>query len=652
MKNASLRWILTITFLTIALILTSFREQPQQDILKMIRQSYLTGLDQFSEQSASLISKAKALTEESQDILQLQQALIACRDDFKKIEYLATFYSPDYCLLYLNGAPLPHLSPDDNRSVVEPEGLQVLDELIFTDNPFEHKEEIVALTEELHDHAETFANNQLINPIYDRFVFEAARYELIRIFTLGVTGFDTPGSIRGLEESYIALKAVKDAILSYGPMIEKKDPELLNNLTTGFEEGLAYLKENNDFDTFDRLHFLTHHLNPLFKELLTAHKKLGIETIDETLPVGEKLSLNYDAENIFSNELINPFYFSEQLASQYNAEVVELGKLLFFDPILSENRERSCASCHKPGKAFTDGRKKSLASGFNGTVDRNSPTLINASYSERFFYDLRANKLEKQLHHVIFDEREFNTDFFKLFNRIKKSPEYMDRFKEAYPQLGNYALSRYSLTTALSSYVISLNGWNSPFDEYVRGEREELDKNVKAGFNLFMGKAACGTCHFAPTFNGLVPPLYQENESEILGVPSSSNPDSMELDPDLGRMLGQLQENFEIYGHSFKTVTVRNIEKTAPYMHNGVYKNLEEVMDFYNKGGGAGMGLDVPYQTLPPDPLELSDLEINQLIAFMKSLTNTDLGKHKMPTKLPAFPDHPEWNNRTIGGDY
>ncbi|MEM6802960.1 MAG: cytochrome c peroxidase, partial [Bacteroidota bacterium] len=309
------------------------------------------------------------------------------------------------------------------------------------------------------------------------------------------------------------------------------------------------------------------------------------------------------------------------------------------------------ASCHKPELAFTDGEKKSIARGFDGTVDRNAPTLINSAYSARLFLDLRAEKLEDQIHHVIFNEKEFNTNFFEVFDRLKQSDEYVQLFKKAFPQYADRPLHRYTLATALSSYIISLGSFSSPFDQYVRGEKEEVAPAVKRGFNLFMGKAGCGTCHFAPTFSGLVPPAFHEMESEILGVPGNKDVENPILDEDPGRSAGRVKESFVIYHRSFKTTTVRNIAMTAPYMHNGVYDNLEEVVDFYNRGGGAGMGMDVPYQTLPPDELGLNENEISDLVAFMESLTHSKIDTRR-PEKLPAYPEASPFNNRVIGGKY
>jgi cytochrome c peroxidase len=136
-----------------------------------------------------------------------------------------------------------------------------------------------------------------------------------------------------------------------------------------------------------------------------------------------------------------------------------------------------------------------------------------------------------------------------------------------------------------------------------------------------MGKAVCATCHFPPTFNGTVPPKFDETEFENIGITRTVDFNHPVLDDDPG-----LYYPFEIEErrHFFKTATIRNIALTAPYMHNGAFETLEEVLEFYNSGGGQGLGLDVPYQTLPSDPLNLEKTEIDAIIAFMKTLTDKE----------------------------
>ena len=145
-----------------------------------------------------------------------------------------------------------------------------------------------------------------------------------------------------------------------------------------------------------------------------------------------------------------------------------------------------------------------------------------------------------------------------------------------------------------------------------------------------------------------MPPEYVETECEILGVPSSAVKAKPELDEDIGRA-GVI--NVDIFRHAFKSPTLRNIELTGPYMHNGVFKTLEEVIEFYDIGGGIGLGYEVPFQTLSSDPLNLSSIEKFQLISFLKTLTDT-VGLTFKPSSLPEFPDNPKLNQRPIGGDY
>jgi cytochrome c peroxidase len=171
---------------------------------------------------------------------------------------------------------------------------------------------------------------------------------------------------------------------------------------------------------------------------------------------------------------------------------------------------------------------------------------------------------------------------------------------------------------ALAAYMRSLVRLDSRFDRAMRGEEAVLAVDERRGFNLFMGKARCGTCHFAPLFNGTVPPGYTESEVEIIGVPVSTR--GQVLDPDRG---AGASDKAPLHDFAFKTPTVRNVVVSAPYMHNGVFRTLAEVVDFYDAGGGAGLGLDVPNQTLPADSLHLTRGEKRDLVAFMRALTDT-----------------------------
>lgn len=151
----------------------------------------------------------------------------------------------------------------------------------------------------------------------------------------------------------------------------------------------------------------------------------------------------------------------------------------------------------------------------------------------------------------------------------------------------------------------------------MQGDKTQLNVQEKSGFNLFMGKGKCGTCHFAPLFNGTQAPLFQKSEAEVLGVPAHPDTANAKIDKDEGRFT---LNPYPQYKYAFKTTTLRNLSKTAPYMHNGVYKTLEEVLNFYNRGGGAGIGIALDNQTLQAEPLNLSPKEIQDIIAFLNTM--------------------------------
>ena len=160
--------------------------------------------------------------------------------------------------------------------------------------------------------------------------------------------------------------------------------------------------------------------------------------------------------------------------------------------------------------------------------------------------------------------------------------------------------------------------FNAKIDNYFKG-KANLTKEEENGFNLFAGKAKCASCHFIPLYNGTVPPWYNNSESEVIGVPKSINWKNAVVDSDLGRYNTNQIEQFRF---SFKTPTIRNIAKTAPYMHNGIYTNLEDVVKFYELGGGNGIGMQLEFQTLPFDNLKLTEREKKDIILFMKTLTD------------------------------
>ncbi len=538
----------------------------------------------------------------------LQKAMLAARNEYKKIEFFISFQYPEYANEHFNGAPLLHIERENTRPVVlEPEGLQVLDELAFSEEAVSERTKISALATKL-----KASYGMLYSSLpKDKNIFKndiaALRLQLVRIFTMGITGFDTPGSLNALPEAESSLRGMKVYFA------ENYQNETINLL---FEGAILSLQNTTSFDAFDRLAFLKNYIDPLYKNLGT------LQLLNNDTSLANTTSWNPKSSSIFAADFLNPYFFTGLKKEEDNLKLKNLGKDLFYDSAISNNGELSCISCHNPDKAFTDNVPKSLSSIQGETVLRNAPTLLNSVYADRYFYDLRAFTLEQQAEHVIFNENEFNTAYSNILEKLNSDEKYAKKFKAVY---GKGEITREKFSKALASYVLSLTSWNSKFDKYVRNESEVLSSEEKNGFNLFMGKASCATCHFAPTFSGLVPPFFSENETEILGVLKDPNAKTKTLDTDEGRIANNIiSEEAWIYEKSFKTTTVRNAEFTGPYFHNGAYETLEEVIDFYNEGGGAGIGLNVVNQTLAPDKLDLTEIEKKELIAFIKTLSDTN----------------------------
>lgn len=568
------------------------------------------GLTDFKIKLEQLKSDADRFSEDKISLEDLQKSLKATRNSFKEIEFYVAYHYPEFTKSKLNAAPLFHIEAAGTKAyTLPPEGLQVLDELIFSDEAGEQKEEIKTITSFLYNSYAGFYLSSVKNGLSkgnNRTL--PLRIELIRIYSLGVTGFDTPGSLNVSEEASHAFLGMKKYI---------NDDAYFKNYTIQkansiLAEGIEYLSKNNNFETFDRIEFYKKYIQPLYEEF----GKWDGRSDD----LKEFSGWNVNNKNFFSSDFLDPYFYTLLKKEEDNADLRRLGKEIFYDQNLSSNGKMSCATCHLPENAFTDLKVKSQSNVEGKTVLRNSPSLYNAVFAKRFFYDLRAFYLEQQAEHVIYNEDEFNTSYEGIIQKLKTKKEYKKAFKAAFK---NGEVSKENFSKALSSYVASLYSYESDFDKFMRNERE-ISSDAQKGFNLFMGKANCANCHFAPNFSGLVPPFFNENESEVLGItknPISQKP--LELDIDKGRINSPVKkENSWIYENSFKTVTVRNIALTKPYFHNGAFNTLEEVLDFYNEGGGEGLGLEVKNQTLAPDKLNLTPTEIKQIIAFLNSLTD------------------------------
>lgn len=528
------------------------------------------------------------------------------RAAYKRFEPFIEYLDPQLVAQQVNGAPLPKLDAKSQFvEVLEPHGLQVLDELMADDQASKDdvQKEWSYVAGSLRDALAVVRSA----PWTDRMMLECARTGTMRLMAMGLTNFDRPGTSPRPSDLRLPFETTSRMVLLFAPSLPNKDAQELRKTVERLTSRFTSLTKRND-DNLDRMTIIRDVLDPFYATVADLHAALGVEYADE---IGPSIpTVDPRARSMFASNTLVPAATSGIRPDQITPQLVELGRQLFYDPLLSANGTRSCSSCHQPDKAFTDGLKTSLALDGVSHIDRNAPTLINAVFARRFFYDLRAMRLSDVISHVVTNEREFGTTLIDMVGRVRSSSEYVTEFEQVFRRTGTSSVDAGNINMAISAYLTSLVSIDSPVDRYLRGEKVALSASVKRGFNLFMGKGLCGTCHFAPTFAGYVPPAFVETESEIIGVPTS----------DVGRAGGILREQSAIYRHSFKTMTVRNLKHTAPYMHNGFFKTLEEVVDFYDRGGGKGLGNHLEYQTLPFDELKLTKQEKKDLISFLRTL--------------------------------
>jgi len=304
-------------------------------------------------------------------------------------------------------------------------------------------------------------------------------------------------------------------------------------------------------------------------------------------------------------------------------EKIELGKMLFFDRRLSGDGTMSCATCHIPELGFTDGQAISL--NYPTTKNwRNSPTLINVAFSRFLFHDGRAETLEDQALFPMMSSFEMNQNLDFVEEEIRSVPEYLKLFKVVF---GSDDITRERMAMAIASFERSLISRNAPLDSYLNGDKKALSPEAKKGYNLFIGKGKCIECHYGinlidDKFHALYVPEHPEFQADPRVAATRRfvaklyhYEDFRNLQEDLGRYL--ISKDKKDW-RAFKTPTLRDISKTGPYMHNGVLKSLEEVINFFDQGGGAGNTV--------LKPLNLNEEEKSALKVFMvEALSGDDI---------------------------
>lgn len=283
---------------------------------------------------------------------------------------------------------------------------------------------------------------------------------------------------------------------------------------------------------------------------------------------------------------------------------VELGKMLFFDPRLSGSSWISCASCHNPTLSWSDGLPTAIGNGM-GVLKRATPTIVNSAFNEVQMWDGRFHTLEEQAAGPMQAPGEMNGNLDNILKRLMSIPGYVTQFEKAYPGEG---ITKNTLVKAIASFERTVISKDAPFDAWIAGNRNAIGVSAKRGYALFVGKANCVACHSGPNFT--------DSGFHNIGLADNTD-DGRYAKLPLKAMKG-----------AFKTPTLRDIALTAPYMHNGTYSTLEEVVALYNRGGDCRDNLDPNIK-----PLLLTDGEQVDLVQFLRTLT----GREAQVT-LPRLP--------------
>lgn len=473
--------------------------------------------------------------------------------------------------------------------------------------------------------------------------FLANRLFILNLAAIYTTGFECPDTVRIVPELQLMLAEVDKIYTTFNNNFPQTS--VTKEYLRLYDSALAFVNTQPvNYSGFDHFTFIKNYINPLFKLNQQFIRQYAVFTKSYV-----DYSLNNSSTSIFSKDL----YFGQNTKGIFLRvkdqealnEIERIGKLLFFDPVLSGNNQRSCNSCHKSTEYFTDTLiSTSFQFDHQSPLARNSPSLINATYNHLLMLDGKHISLQDQARDVMANPMELGSSEKEIVEKVLNCNEYKKAFKSFLkytPQEPEVTMEH--IVSAITMYYSKFSNYYAPFDEAMNNAKQ-IDPAVKAGFNVFMSKAQCATCHFVPQFNGVKPP-YIGSEFEVLGVPADTGFKKLSIDKGrhginpAGEML-----------NAFRTGSLRNVAYTKPYMHNGVFTTLQQVVDFYDAGGGVGKGLQVSNQTLSSDSLRLTPAEKKNLILFMQSL-NENITFDTAPLKLPASKDK-SLNNRKPGGEY
>ena len=303
----------------------------------------------------------------------------------------------------------------------------------------------------------------------------------------------------------------------------------------------------------------------------------------------------------------------------FSPQQIDLGRLLFFDPVLSAEKNISCANCHNPELGFSDGMDRSVGAR-DQVSQRSAPTLWNSAFLKVFFWDARAHSLEEQAIGPLFSDQEMANTPEQLLSNLNQVQAYPELFAQAFPGSDD-AVVMDNIVTALSAFQSSLISLNSAYDRYAHGDAKAMSPNELEGLNVFRSFVArCSQCH--------TPPLFTNQQVAVIGTPEPAG-----LPRDIGAA--------ETFGAKrliggFKVPTLRNIALTAPYMHSGRFATLREAAEFYTKGRGhaipEGEELLLHWHISDPD---LTDTELDRLVDFMGALSDESF-MPETPSQVPS----------------
>jgi cytochrome c peroxidase len=292
-------------------------------------------------------------------------------------------------------------------------------------------------------------------------------------------------------------------------------------------------------------------------------------------------------------------------SNPYSEAKAALGKKLFFDPLLSRSRTRSCATCHDPSLSWGDGRSYAIGEDPKGLPLR-TPTLIDVAFTEPLGWDGKFKDLESVAFGPILNPANMDLTESELIDRLTAIPAYVDAFALAF---GDGAVTRPRIEAALATFERTIVAGQSPFDRWTMGDKSAISAAAKRGFQIFNGKARCSTCHSGPSFT--------DGSFQDIGTAKNDDVGRGRLFPTSGKLR-----------YAFKTPTLRDVARRAPYMHNGSVATLEDVIELYDKGG-----IDRPSRSPSIRPLFLTATEKQDLVAFLRTLTASS-----PPAVFPRLP--------------